>query len=231
MADADLSAKQPQGDHRARAGHTKRVRTRSQILEAVLVAYPGDDPNRQPVVEDVVREAKVSRATFYKYFASLEEAVEELGAQFSGELAGVRAAIYSDILDPKIRVATGFQLFLSRAVIDPDWAKFITHADRLARDQDLISQMKRDLEGGVSSHDFKIEDLDVALNLIVSAKVAAMRQLRKSEGARRYIEMLTTMILQSLGVPPKSAAGASRQASIQLHAEGPKRLSWWQAFD
>jgi len=219
------------GDYRARAAQTKRTRTRAQILDAVLVAYPGTDPNTSPVVEDVVREAKVSRATFYKYFASLDEAVEELGAQLSDELTGLRASIYSDVLNPTLRVATGFQLFLSRAVIDPDWASFITHGHRLNRDKDLRSAMRHDLEMGVAARVFEIEDMDVALDFIIAAKVDAMRHLRKGHAGRRYINIVTSMYLRSLCVSSKDADAASLIVSQRIHKEGPELLSWWRPFE
>ncbi|WP_189338522.1 TetR/AcrR family transcriptional regulator [Sphingobium sp. SCG-1] len=196
----------------------------------MLVAYPGSDPSGA-VVDDVVREAKISRATFYKHFTSLEEAVQELTAQLSQEFALMRASIYSDLTDPKFRAATGFQLFLSRAVIDPDWATFITHGHRLSRSNALTSDMRKDLEAGFVSGDFSIPDLDIAVDLIIGTKVEAMHQLRRVTAPRAYIETMTSMFLRSLSIPPADADATATMVAERLKKEGPELLSWWRPFD
>ena len=73
-------------DHRLRSARRKRERMRAHLLDAVLVTYPGDEPGTPAVIDDVIRHANVSRGTFYKYFRSLGEAVEELAAQLADEL-------------------------------------------------------------------------------------------------------------------------------------------------
>jgi AcrR family transcriptional regulator len=218
------------GDHRVRAAHTKRVRTRAQILDAVLAAYPGSESEGPATVDAVLEKAKLSRATFYKYFTSLEQAVEELGSQLADELAVSYASIYREMEDPKERAATGFQLFLSRAAIEPNWGSFVSHAYNLNRDQGLLKQITQDLRAGIDSNDFVINDLDIAVDLVIGIKIEAIRQLKHKQQPRRYIEGITSMMLRSLCVSPDHADLATRRASDALHREAPTTLPWWSPF-
>lgn len=231
MSQLAPSASQNPGDHRARAGHTKRVRTRGRILRAVLTIYPGTNGASPPVVDDVLKTAKLSRATFYQYFDSLEQAVEALGAELADELAASYVSIYADVSDPKVRAATGFQLFLSRAAIEPDWGSFVSHAHFLSRDTGTLRDIAMDLQAGVATGDFKIDDVDTAIDLIMGAKAEAIRQLPRASGSRGYIERMTSMILRSLGVLPTAADAATREASERLHLHAPEHLTWWRPFN
>ncbi|WP_070154953.1 TetR/AcrR family transcriptional regulator [Sphingobium phenoxybenzoativorans] len=231
MTELAFSEPKRSEDHRTRAARTKRTRTRAQILDAVLATYPGESLSSPAVVDDILNVAKLSRATFYKYFTSLEQAVEELGAQLADELTVSYALIYEDLVDPKLRAATGFQLFLSRAAIDRHWGSFVSHAQFLSRDAGTLRQIAMDLNAGIASGDFKISDLDTAIDLIMGAKAEAIRQLTRAPRSRRYIEHMATMILQSLCVSPADAETATRDASERLHLHAPARLTWWQPFD
>jgi AcrR family transcriptional regulator len=75
----------PREDHRVRVAGEKRERMRDHLLGAVLAVYPGKPGQGPAVIDDVIRVAKVSRGTFYKYYPSLEEAVAELGAKLAAE--------------------------------------------------------------------------------------------------------------------------------------------------
>ncbi|WP_395396107.1 TetR/AcrR family transcriptional regulator (plasmid) [Novosphingobium sp. BL-8A] len=228
MTAGNPSADKPGSEPRRRAALTKRTRTRAQILEAVLAAYPGADPFAPVTVDDVLRVAGLSRATFYKYFTSLEEAVEQLGSRLADELADAYAAMYGDVVDPKVRAATGFQLFLTRAAMEPNWGSFVSHAHYLSRDEGLLRQIKSDLQAGIATGDFKIAELDVAVDFIVGVKTQAIRRLVQSSASQSYIQTITSMILRSLGLCAQVADTATLEAAYKLASAGPDRLSWWR---
>ncbi|QUT07181.1 TetR/AcrR family transcriptional regulator [Sphingobium phenoxybenzoativorans] len=223
--------KQPAEDHRIRNARRRRERMRTQLLEAVLAVYPGEDPSAPAVIDDVIRHAGVSRGSFYKYFRSLEEAVAELGSKFADELAEAYSSMYANVDDPAIRAATGFQLFLARAYLDSRWGSFVCHLNHLNRNAGMLRRIRMDLDAGLAASIFSIDDMDVALDLVIGAKIEGVRHLINGGGSRRYIEAMATMILKSLGLAPDAAISVVRAASNRLHREAPAQLNWWRTFD
>src|SRR3546814_14199269 len=64
---------------------------RARLLDAVLDLYQPGRGGAHLVIDDVIQTAGVSRGTFYKYFESLEEAVDELGERLAaGTIADFR---------------------------------------------------------------------------------------------------------------------------------------------
>ncbi len=218
------------GDHRIRVAKEKRERMRTHLLDAVLAVYPGDSSG-PAVIDDVIKFAGVSRGSFYKYFPSLEEAVDELGTRLAEEMAVAFAALYEELDDPTMRTATGFQLFLSRAKIEPRWGVFVSHANHLASDNQLLFYIKMDLKNGVKLGAYKFSSIDVAADLILGAMIEGMRRIMKGASSRLYIETLTGMLFRSLEVPAKKADKIVKAASLRLHHEAPARLAWWVPFD
>lgn len=218
-------------DHRLRSARRKRERMRAHLLEAVLAVYPGTELGAPAVIDDVIRHAKVSRGTFYKYFRSLDEAVEELAAQLATELTAALAELYQDLRDHKLRAATGFQIFVSRAATDRHWASFAAHLGDLARDSGLLREIGLDLTAGARAGDFAFHDLEVTLDLVLGTMIEAIRRSMTTPASRRYVEVMAGMVLRALGVPGSQADTAAAEASARLHREAPTRLSWWRPFD
>jgi AcrR family transcriptional regulator len=218
-------------DHRVRVARQKRERMRIQLLEAVLTVYPGSPGSGAAVIDDVIRSAKVSRGTFYKYFTSLEEAVGELGAKLAHEMVAAIASLYDTVEDPVQRSATGFQLYLSRALIEPRWALFIAHLNHLKPDNRLVFQITADLTSGVKAGAYDVGAIDVGVRLVIGAMIEGMKGIIDGFGSRSYIEMMTGMVLRGLGASPKVADKAVALTSKRLHREAPLKLPWWRPFD
>jgi AcrR family transcriptional regulator len=230
---ASMRSKRPaREDHRVRVARVKRERTRAQLLDAVLMTYPGQSGRDGPaVIDDVIQVANVARGTFYKYFPSLEEAVSELGAKLAHEMVAAIASLYDSLEDPVQRSATGFQLYLSRALIEPKWGEFVAHLNHLRPDNRLVMQITADLTSGVKAGTYDLRSVDVGVRLIIGAMIEGIKGIIEGSGSRIYIELLTGMVLRGLGVPPKSADHAALSASRRLHTEGPAKLPWWRPFD
>src|SRR3546814_8453796 len=78
-------------DFRIRVAADRRETMRARLLYAVLDLYQPGRGGAHLVIDDVIQTAGVSRGTFYKYFESLEEAVDELGERMAaGTIADFR---------------------------------------------------------------------------------------------------------------------------------------------
>ena len=218
-------------DHRLRSARRKRERMRAHLLDAVLVVYPGDKSGTPAVIEDVIRHAGVSRGTFYKYFRSLDEAVEELAAQLADELGAACIELYEDLQEPKLKVATGFQLFISRAALDRNWASFAAHLGHLTQGSGLLHAVGLDFTTGAQEGTFIFHDLEVTVDFVLGAMIEGIRRSMETPISRRYIEVMAGMVLRSLGVSANEADAVAAAASLRLHREAPTRLPWWRPFD
>lgn len=222
----------PAEDHRARVARARRERMRARLLDAVLSVYPGDLQNGPAVIDDVIRAAHVSRGTFYKYFPSLEEAVSELGIRLAEENVKSVTELHGDLTDPLLRPATGFQLYLSRAAIEPKWGAFVTRMSDVMPDGQLMQIVTENLRSGTALGVFDIRAMDAAVDLAFGALIQAMKHIvtgKPSPGA--YIERVSAMLLRSFGVPPDASDKAAREAFEYLCRVGPQKLPWWRPFD
>src|SRR6266478_5012261 len=204
-------------DHRVRVAREKRGRMRAQLLDSVLSVYPGQSGRGPAVIDDVIRDANVARGTFYKYFPSLEDAVSELGAKLAHEMVAAIASLYDTLEDPVERSATGFQLYLSRAIIEPKWGEFVAHLNHLKPDKRLVFQITADLTNGAKAGAYDLHSVDVGVRLVIGAMIEGIKGIIDGYGSRAYVETMAGMVLRGLGVPPKSADKAVVKASRRLH--------------
>ena len=102
-------------DHRIEAAQRKREKMRNRILEATtnVFTHTTDDA---PVIEDVVREAQISRGTFYKYFDSLDEALVAAGVEANNRMIADISSVYAFLSEPWQRSSVGFRIFMVRAL-------------------------------------------------------------------------------------------------------------------
>ena len=105
---------------------------RVHLMQSAISVCSGRKPTGATVIEDVVRHADVSRGTFYEYSDSLDEAVSQVASAVGEEMVAGIGSVYDVLEEPVSRTATGFQMFLARALIDPDRGAFITYLDLLA---------------------------------------------------------------------------------------------------
>jgi AcrR family transcriptional regulator len=214
-------------DHRVRVARQRRERMRAHLLHSVLSVWSASGRGEIAVIDDVVRHAGVSRGTFYKYFDSLDEAVSELSQQLAEEMTSGVASVYDVLTEPLLRAATGFQLFLIRAALEPKWGAFITRIGLLSEKNLLSSKIHYDIESGAKSGDFVVESVDASVDLLVGAKVEAILRIISGQGSSAYIQIMTAMVLRSLGVPPAKADKAVRTTFKRLQVEAPGKLPWW----
>lgn len=219
-------------DHRVRVARAKREKMRAHLLNAVKEIYNGErggERGGKPVViDDVIRHAQVSRGTFYQYFNSLEEAVAEYGAILTVEMTEAMFDIYDVVTDPVERVATGFQTFLLRSLMDTHWGAFLTHIGVLANDNLMIANIRADIERGVAAGAFDVPSIDGAVDMLVGTKIEAIRRIVRGEGAVPYIQDMTALLLRGFGVSGTTARDKIDEAYRNLSARGPDLLSWWR---
>ena len=186
-------------DHRVEMAARKRAQMRARLLEATMrvFAHAGD---RVPVIEDVVREANVSRGTFYLHFVSLDDALHTVSLTQSDQMTREILPIYDLLKEPWQRFSTGFRLFLKRAYADPVWASFVTRTNTTNNKLLVRDYMARDLELGQSLEQFSFNNLEVAVDFMLGASSAGVAVLGTCvKDAETYMDEYLRMALVGLG--------------------------------
>ena len=174
--DTTPSRGKPLVDHRIEVAARKRALTRKRILDATVkvIACAGHQP---PVIEDVVREAGVSRGSFYLHFQSLDEALQAVAALQSDQFTRDILPVYDLLKEPWQRFSVGFRLFLKRAEADPIWASFVTRSHAMSARLLVGAYMRDDLQKGLDAGQFSFGNIEVAVDFMLGASAAGIYAL------------------------------------------------------
>lgn len=217
-------------DHRVRVAAERRARMRMRLLEAVLATCATQTEGGLPALDEVAERASVSKATFYKYFTSVEQAVEEVGRTHVEEMIDTLIRLFDGPETPFFRMTVALQLFLLRGVIVPAWAAFASRPDTLAYDNVLLRGITTHLEASRHAGIVEFADAEAAATIAIGALREAMGYLARhnSEVSREYVEEVEVMILRAIGMQRDAAAKAVRDAVVFIRGIGPDRLAWWR---
>jgi AcrR family transcriptional regulator len=218
-------------NHRSRVGRERRERMRKHLLQSVTSVCSGRSVQGRAVIDDVIKHAGVSRGTFYKYFESLEQAIAEVAYTLVEEMVDA-IPYYHALEDPVMRTATGFQTYLARAIIDHEWGGFVTHLDLLGGENvRILEAIQGDMRKGVANGDYVLKSIDTAADLLMGAKIEAMRRIVAEGLGAQYMREMTELVLTALGVPPARAEEVVREAFDKLCELGPGNLVWWRPIE
>jgi AcrR family transcriptional regulator len=228
--DANPDGSGEDSDFRSRVAREKRTRMRARLLDATLDLYGRPGRPGPAVIDEIVRQAGVSRGTFYKYFMSVEEVVGELGRAMADEMIRSMAVVTDGLADPAERVAACPLMPLARAAMQPRWAAFTGQVDYIAflappggSGTIVAGELARARDAGV----LDFASLDAAMDLIVGAVAEGTRRLARNAGGADYARELSRMILTGLGMGPARAGPAVDVAWRTLRERGPQ-LPWWR---
>ncbi len=227
-ADAQGATPAAASDWRVRVGRERREKMRERLLNAVLNCYAGRKQHEAPSIEDVIREADVSRATFYLHFLSLEDAVNALGQEIADETVRNMQSLLKMAETPLQHLATGIQLYLLRSVTDPKWAAFGSRTDFISRDTILRKAQQQHLIAARESKALHFKDLEAATSLMNGAMLEAMRHLvNTNDRSRAFVEETTVMILCGLRADYETAMRVVQERAIYIRGLAPDCVPWW----
>lgn len=222
----------PAEDFRVRVAAERRERMRARLLDAVLDLYQPGQGAGALVIDDVTRAADVSRGTFYKYFASVEEAVEALGEQLAAGMIADFQLLFGDEDDPAVRAIGGAAMAIARAWHDPRWGGFtarVDYVDYFARSSAFDLMVRSCLEEARARGQLAFANLDVAVDLIVGVTVEARRRMiRRIDAPGAYADEMLACTFAGLGMHARDVARGRAAAWARIMAGAPA-LGWWPA--
>ena len=214
-------------DHRVRVGREKREKMRKRLLQAVMTCYAAREDHSTPGIDDVIREAEVSRATFYLHFVSMEVAFHALRADLDNDLHVVEH--FFERSDPLERLATGTLIFLFRSVTDSVYAKFVSSTNYLSDNLANIVAIEHHLLMARDAKLVHFHEVSAARDLLLGSMSEAMRSLAKAGGpSRAYVEELTVMMLCGLRADHARCKEVVHDRAIYIRGYAPDCLPWWK---
>lgn len=222
---------QDKQDFRVKAAREKREKMRARLLDATLEIYQPNDKGPEAVIDDVVKKAGVSRGTFYKYFDSLDEAIESLGEHLADDMLRSYETIFSESLEDSAYLAGGTVITLARAAMEPRWGIFISHVDfinHLSDQRSLSDIVTKPLLEGKHQGLLHFTAIEAAADMLIGATVEATKRLAHGQQQNQaYILEVAQCCMQGLGMDQKNAKQSATTAWQRLK-EHQKQLSWWQ---
>lgn len=195
-------------DHRTRVGFARREKTRALIMQNALGVFAKKGPDL-PVVDDFIAAAGISRGTFYNYFNTSGELLAALTGEMSDEVLGVVDPQVLKFDDPATRICTGTRLYVHMACRYPLWGKFLTRigSNHAVRGKLLDTYLTRDVESGISSGRFQVNNALVVRDMILGSIFFGIETiLTESERSKtNHIEEMMYLVLRGIGLSNEEA--------------------------
>ena len=194
-------------DHRPRVAAERRERMRKRLIESAMIVF-ADKGVGASVIPDVVAAAEVSQGSFYNYFRNNEELLVAVGDELSGEMVQLIEPVVGDIADPAVRVATAVRCYLHLARSHPLLARFLAAAGlrMLVQHDATFRYLPADLEEGQKQGVFADVPLDIVLNLVAGAGIAALDRMARGRTPKAYPDQIVAGMMRMLGLSVADAA-------------------------
>jgi AcrR family transcriptional regulator len=188
-------------DHRKVVAAKRREKTRGKILKAALVVFANHGVEAK-VIDLVIRQAGVSRGTFYNYFRTSEEMFLAVAAEVSNEIIRTVDPVVQQQPDPAARIACGLVLVLKLARAFPVLAQFVSRGGPPALSSGNLATkvVPREIRDGIACGLFKVTDKPLAFDLILGAVIMAFHRVTNATVSENYSRNLAQSVLQSLGL-------------------------------
>ena len=196
-------------DHRTSVAARRRAQMEKHLFSVALVLL-AEKPPSEISINDVISLADVSRGTFYKYFASLDEVFFALSARLAEDLAPTADRMIVGIPDAATRIATGTRFVLYFGQRAPLCGKLLVHSGWPVAHAagTFLGFLQRDIELAMLQGTFEMMHGSVAANLIIGPMIGGIQTMMLGPAVPDYAEQLTLRILLSLGMDRSAAAQA-----------------------
>ena len=216
-------------DHRVRVARQRRERMHKRLLEAVLVCFSETPFGGPPTVEAVIASADVSKATYYKYFASIDEAVHVLGGAMAEDMVETIKRMFTSNPTAPFRMTAAMQIFLIRSAREPVWAAFVSRADVTGPASEVRHGIEMHIKGSRKSGFLTYVSEQSAVALALGTLGEGMRHLAQTptEDVLAFVHDTMLLILLGLGAEPARAEALLDETARFIRESAPDELPTW----
>ena len=187
----------------------KRVRTRSLLIDSAI-ALVAERGLMNTTVQELTRAAGLSNGTFYNHFDDREQLILEAASAIATVLAEDIAERVQDVETGLGRIVVSTNMFISRAVANPEWGRMLSEATKNAFDMqlDFANNLLADIRLAISQgaplqlpDRFRLFQIGTLMVLAVEAQLVGRRNKSISEDT-------CDAMLRLLGATPDQARDA-----------------------
>ena len=196
---------------RTEIGRERRAKTQAQLVEAARFLFTTRSI-ASITVEDVTRQARLAKGTFYSHFRRLDDLWAAVAAELVDAFADIADASRRSVADPVEAIAVGCAAFVSEAQRDPAWGALIARGAwafptvaAAARER-----LKTNLRLAQAQGRLVCFSMGVGCNLIFGIVLQAMRSASEARLSPGDVLNLIQGILRALGVSAEDAVCALR---------------------
>ena len=188
-------------DHRTLVAMERREKTRAKLLRGAILVFAQHGAEAK-VIDLVIREAGVSRGTFYNYFRTNEELFLEVAREVSNEIIRSVDPLVLKQEDAAASLACGLVSVVRLAGSYPLFAQFVSKGGPLALGAGNLTKMAvpREIRNGIASGLFTVTDEQLAFDLILGPVIMAFHTVLSGGASDSYARDMAQAVLRSLGV-------------------------------
>lgn len=204
---------------RAEIGRERSAKSRARILEAARRLF-ASRPIASVTVEDVTKQARLSKGAFYSHFRSLDELRAAVAADLTAEFAHFLDSNGLPVADPITRIAAGCAAFISEARRDPGWGAFIARGAYAfpAVTSTIRERLETSLQLAQTQGRLPSFSTEVGFDLVFGIVLQAMRSASEARLSPPDVADVVGGILRALGVQAEDADCALRQINAAAAA-------------
>jgi AcrR family transcriptional regulator len=188
-------------DHRKIVAARRRAEMERRLFLVALELLSKKLPS-EISINDVIRQANVSRGTFYSYFDSLEQVFLALLTRLTEDMAPAADRLIVGIPDGATRIAKVIRFILHFGRRAPLCGKLMMQSGWpiVQSAPTFLGNLQRDVELAMAQGRFDKMHGSVAANLIIGPTRGGMQAMVLGPTIPDYPEQLTLRILLSLGM-------------------------------
>lgn len=162
----------------------------------------GEHGEQKATIEDFVRAAEVSRGTFYNYYRTASDLLDDLWVHIGHDPFLAIQSACASIESPAERFVAKARLVLQVAEQDKTWGWVVysLSRDKTTVNKDLLGYPRPDLKDGLRQGVFRFDDLDTANDLAVSTLRGALHAVLCEERPTDYAGAICKLLLHAFGV-------------------------------
>lgn len=185
--------------HRTVSGQAQKAKTRELIIQGAIPVFAKHGPDN-PVIDDFVQAAGISRGTFYNYFQTTRELLDAAMATLSDEVIATIVPVVEGEPNPLIRFSSAARMYYRKATLDPLFGQFLGSVSSVGAL--AMEHARADLQEAMKAGFFKIQDMDLAEAIAFGVMVFSLRTPKARQGSDARALEVVRAILSALGVDP-----------------------------
>ena len=198
-------------DHRVRVAALRREEMQLHLLFSGLT-LASTNSIHDLEVEDVIRQADVSRGSFYNYFPSLPALYDGLAKQLMQEFSDLISASMPPSVDTVTRLASTMRILMRLVVDFPMIGRFLTQIQWPSQnpDSEIFQNIIRDIQLGIKEGSFANMPASIGASITIGSMIGGIHTMLLKRPAKGFEDQVTNQVLIGLGIDAKLASKISQ---------------------